>query len=176
MGSFARNFDRLVIIFFLAHIPATLFFDSQAVLPREWYPKWALATNAKYLSDFGDPLMSGMPPWFKVLVWMEVVLQLPFFFVGLYAFVLRRNWIRTPALLYGINVASTMVPILGELALSPRQDFNRPVLLAIYMPFLLVPLGIAVRMLLAPQPFGNSRRRQDYDPYLSPEQNHIKAF
>ena len=53
--------------------------------------------------------MRDMPPWFKCLVWMEVALQLPFFFVGAYAFLLRRNWIRTPALLYGINVTSTMV-------------------------------------------------------------------
>ena len=30
------------------------------------------------------------------------------------------------------------VPILGELALNPRTDFNRPVLLAIYTPFILV--------------------------------------
>lgn len=50
-----------------------------------------------------------MPPWFRCLVWMEVAMQLPFFFLGAYAFALRRNWIRWPALLYGINVASTMV-------------------------------------------------------------------
>jgi len=30
MASLTRWFDRLVIAFFLAHIPATLFFDSQA--------------------------------------------------------------------------------------------------------------------------------------------------
>ena len=53
-----------------------------------------------------------MPPWFRVLVWNELFLQLPFFFVGAYAFALRRNWIRKPALLYGINVASTMVRLL----------------------------------------------------------------
>jgi EXPERA (EXPanded EBP superfamily) len=60
--------------------------------------------------------MRDMPPWFKCLVWMEVALQLPFFFVGAYAFLLRRNWIRTPALLYGINVTSTMVRCCGMLS------------------------------------------------------------
>lgn len=63
--------------------------------------------------------MRDMPPWFKCLVWMEVALQLPFFFVGAYAFLLRRDWIRTPALLYGINVTSTMVRCRG--LLSPRM-------------------------------------------------------
>ena len=53
--------------------------------------------------------MGAQPPWFKVLVLMEVFLQLPFFFVGAYAFAARREWIRIPALVYGINVASTMV-------------------------------------------------------------------
>jgi hypothetical protein len=156
-----RWFDRLVIVFFLAHIPTTLFFDSQGVLPEEWFPKWAVQVNQNYISDFGDPLMRELPPWFRCLVWMEVALQLPFFFVGAYAFLRRRNWVRWPALLYGVNVASTMVPILGELALSPRTDFNRPVLLAIYAPFLLVPLGIAVRMAGGP-PFarGAGARRK----------------
>ncbi len=49
------------------------------------------------------------------------------------------------------------VPILGELALSPRTDFNRPALLAIYAPFMLVPLGIAVRMAGSGQPFAGGR-------------------
>ena len=53
--------------------------------------------------------MGAQPPWFRVLVLIEVFLQLPFFFVGAYAFAARREWIRIPALVYGLNVASTMV-------------------------------------------------------------------
>jgi hypothetical protein len=55
---------------------------------------------------------------------------------------------------------SVQVPILGELALSPRTDFNRPALLAIYAPFLLVPAGIAVRMANTSKPFGSGGRQR----------------
>ena len=42
--------------------------------------------------------VSSNPPWFLALVWGEVLLQLPFFFVATYAFVYRKKWIRIPAL------------------------------------------------------------------------------
>ncbi len=50
-------------------------------------------------------------------------------------------------------IPTRQVPILGELMLSQRKDFNRPVLLAIYAPFLLVPAAIAVRMAGSSRPF-----------------------
>lgn len=48
---------------------------------------------------------------------------------------------------------SAQVPILGELALSPRTDFNRPALLAIYTPFLVVRFVGLVGSWSAGQPF-----------------------
>lgn len=44
------------------------------------------------------PQVSQNPPWFVALVWGELLLQLPFFFVATYAFIYRKNWIRIPAL------------------------------------------------------------------------------
>lgn len=38
------------------------------------------------------------PPWFLALVWGELLLQLPFFFVASYAFIYQKKWIRIPAL------------------------------------------------------------------------------
>jgi hypothetical protein len=55
---------------------------------------------------------------------------------------------------------SLQVPILGELALSPRKDFDRGALLGIYAPFLLVPAGIAIRMAGSSNPFVSGTRRR----------------
>lgn len=154
---FASKFDTFIVLFFLLHIPTTVLLDSQGLFPQSWYPAWALRLLSNHVQMLGDPLMKEMPNWFTSLVFLEVFVQLPFFFVGAYAFATKREWIRFPALLYGINVASTMVPILASLALDPRTDFNRPALLAIYAPYLLVPFGIAVRVMTAgPRLFSSS--------------------
>lgn len=41
------------------------------------------------------------------------------------------------------------MPILAELILSPATDFNRPALLSFYVPFMILPLAVAVRCLTA---------------------------
>jgi EXPERA (EXPanded EBP superfamily) len=103
-----------------------------------------------------------LPPWFLALIWSEVMLQLPFFVIGSYAIAAKRNWIWAPAIFYGLFVASTMVCILAELVLSPRTDFARWTLVGFYTPYLLVPLGMAVRMLLARDglPFPEESKRK----------------
>lgn len=42
--------------------------------------------QAWYFETYKDPLMMGLPVWFKSLVYSELLLQLPFFFVASYAF------------------------------------------------------------------------------------------
>ncbi len=61
-----------------------------------------------------------------------------------------------------ITLLAQQVPILGEIALSPASDVNRPALLAIYAPFLLLPLGVAVRCLTAgPRMFPSAHVKSD---------------
>ncbi|KAK9824196.1 hypothetical protein WJX72_008450 [[Myrmecia] bisecta] len=152
----SRPLDLLFVIFFVTHIPITLFVDSQAVLPSSWYPSLAKELNTWYLTEYNDPLMGEMPPWFKALVWNEVFIQLPFFFVGAYAFAAGKAWIRKPAIVYGLTTATTLVPILGEFILSPKTDFARWTLVAFYIPYLIVPLMIGIKMLFVEQPFARS--------------------
>lgn len=65
--------------------------------------------------------MRHMPPWFAALCWIEIFVQLPFFFVAAYGFWTKQEWIRTPAMLYGVNVTSTMV-----CTCSPSDHRPRP--------------------------------------------------
>lgn len=156
----SRPFDLLIVIFFLTHIPITIFIDSQAVLPKEWYANRAVIMLDWYLGTYGDPLIKINPPWFRVLVWNELLLQLPFFFIGAYAFTAGKRWIQQPALVYGVSTATTLLPILGELAFAPADpSVNRLALILFYVPYLLVPLALAVRMLFVEDIFPQKLRR-----------------
>ncbi|KAK9836160.1 hypothetical protein WJX81_005976 [Elliptochloris bilobata] len=148
-----RPWDILVVLFFVSHIPITLFIDSQAVLPRSWFPAWATDLMDWYLETYGDPLCKHVPNWFRPLVWNELALQLPFFFYGAWAFAVGDARVQKPAVVYGLTTAATLLPILGELLLAPGGDFARAPLLAFYTPYLVLPLYMGLRMLFAVEPF-----------------------
>lgn len=104
--------------------------------------------------------MTHLPIWFKVLVCSEIYVQLPFFFIAAYAFAFGRRWIQKPTVIYGFFVASTMVCILGELALTPHPRHSPALLCGIYLPYLLLPLAMALRMLYKSDPFGDSTHKK----------------
>ena len=103
--------------------------------------------------------MTLMPAWFRVLCWSELYIQLPFFFVAAYAHTYGKAWIQKPTIVYGLFVASTMVCILSELLLSPHSQHPRFLLSAFYLPYLVFPLAMAVRMLMTAHPFQASNQR-----------------
>ena len=156
----------VLLVFFATHIPATLLIDSQAVLPPRLVPPFAADLLAWHVSRTSDPVMTApFPPWFRALVLGELVFQLPFFFVATYAFACRRNWIRIPALVYGVHTATTLLPILLEVYESTTvpSPAARAQLLLLYAPYLILPAACAVWMALSPQPFekaGKERKRE----------------
>lgn len=142
-------------VFFASHVPITLLVDGQAVLPAAWYPTSLRDLVAWYGSadGFNDPLMRNLPTWFSHIVLGEVFLQLPFFFFAVAALLARSNALRTPGLLYGAHVCTTMIPILGHFAVDPDlDDESRRKLIALYLPYLLVPAWF-VFALLRGEPF-----------------------
>lgn len=68
------------------------------------------------------------------------------------------KWIRTPAIIYSVHVATTLVPILSHILfhkfpLSPHpgpQTLNeRLTLVSIYAPYLIIPIMILLTMLFS---------------------------
>jgi fructose-specific phosphotransferase system IIC component len=98
-----------------------------------------------------------LAPWFKALVYSEVFLQLPFFFVGAYAFLARKNWIRIPAIIYGSFVVATMVPILAALGAHEAPGYAATPLVAFYLPYLLIPAALVGVMAANERPFAAAR-------------------
>lgn len=153
-------FDWLAVAYFASHIPITLLVDAQAVLPDVGvtYPPAVSGLVAWYAAEFADPLMAprpaGQPDWFKAIVWVEVLLQLPFFFYALAAWLRADNGLRVPLIIYAAHVATTLVPIFGVFAAATAIPADkRAVLAAIYAPYLLMPLAFLYRAVSRPQLF-----------------------
>jgi hypothetical protein len=146
----------ILLVFFATHIPATLLVDAQAVLPPRLVPRFAKDLLAWHIRTTGDPIMTApFPAWLRALILGELLFQLPFFFAAVYAFATRKNWIRMPALVYGVHTATTLLPILLEIAESPKvpTPAARAQLLALYAPYAVLPALCAAWMASSPQPF-----------------------
>ena len=97
--------------------------------------------------------VTALPAWFRVLVWSEIYLQLPFFFVAAYGHAYGKTWIQKPTIIYGLFVSSTMLCILSELLMSSHSGRPQYLLTAIYLPYLIFPFAMAMRMLFTAHPF-----------------------
>jgi hypothetical protein len=143
-------FDYLVLTYFISHIPITLCIDGQAILPSigVTYPQALRDLLAYHVSMFQDPLMNpikGQPGWFKAIVLIEVLLQLPFFFVVVYAWLKRAEWIRIPLIIYGAHTATTLIPIYGAFWEANISSSLKLQLFAIYAPYLVMPLAVMLK-------------------------------
>ena len=98
--------DAIFIAFFALHIPITLVIDAQVILPPQYYPNWCRELLNMWVEMSGDTLMMQHPLWFKSLVLSELLFQLPFFFVAVFAFTYKEDWIRIPSILYGKILSS----------------------------------------------------------------------
>ncbi|KAM9319263.1 sigma intracellular receptor 2 [Gastrophryne carolinensis] len=165
-----RLLEWIFFFYFLSHIPITLMVDLQALLPAAWYPQQLLDLMKWYTVSFKDHLMMNPPPWFKSFVLCEAFLQLPFFPVAAYAFFKGNcRWIRVPAIVYSSHVATTVLSILAHLLYgdfpknsqidSPTQQ-ERLTLVAVYSPYLVIPLLILATMLFSPKYCKEEKRKK----------------
>ncbi|KAK1331393.1 hypothetical protein QTO34_009347 [Cnephaeus nilssonii] len=159
-----RGLEWLLGLYFLSHIPITLLFDLQAVLPRELYPIELRNLLKWYVKEFKDPLLQDPPMWFKSFLFCELVLQLPFFplqhtpssKVG------GCKWIRSAAIVYSAHTMTTLIPILSTLLFEdfskasgfkgqgPKTLRERLTLVSVYAPYFLIPLMLLLFMLRSP--------------------------
>ncbi|KAM4843917.1 sigma intracellular receptor 2 isoform 1-T1 [Thomomys bottae] len=158
-----RCLEWLLGLYFLSHIPITLFMDLQVLLPPELYPAQFRSLMSWYCKEFKDPLLQKPPVWFKSFVFCELLFQLPFFPFATYAFFKGGcRWIRTPAIIYSVHTMTTLIPILssflleefskasGFKGLKPETPRERLTLVCIYAPYLIIPIVLLLFMLRNP--------------------------
>jgi len=94
--------------------------------------------------------------WFVSLIWTEILLQLPFFFLATWAFLVGKNWIRVPAVAYGSFVCATMVPILTSLVMHEEEGYNALAVALMYVPYVVMPGILVLVMGKEQEPFSGS--------------------
>lgn len=99
-----------------------------------------------------DPLMRDNPLFFQVITIFTTFVFGPFYFFLVYAFVRGRNWIRIPAIMYVSAITFSTIIVFGVSFFGDRNPGSYPMYLAIYMPYIVVPLLLGYRM-RRPNPF-----------------------
>ncbi|KAL0479575.1 sigma intracellular receptor [Acrasis kona] len=152
--------DLVVFLYFITHIPITILIDSQVLLRKSitYHPAISSVFD-DYSVNFQDKLVTNAPLWFQVFTLCELILQLPFFPVAAYAYYKGKNWIRIPAIVYGVHVVTTLIPILSTQFFDPEYRPTSNIVLlglsAIYSIYFFIPFYIVVTNVLYEKPFGD---------------------
>ncbi|TFG08474.1 DUF2781 domain-containing protein [Candidatus Heimdallarchaeota archaeon] len=122
----------------------------------EKYPGWPPNFMIDLIHWWGynfDPLLMARPVWYKCLIWIDLVLFGPFCIVATYAFIKRKKWIRIPTIIYAAVMFENLLIIFFE-AFSANYTLYFPwVYIAAYGPYMLMPILLAIRMIIKPDPF-----------------------
>ncbi|ORX39019.1 transmembrane protein 6/97 [Kockovaella imperatae] len=158
MSRFAgRSLDRIWFYFFVMHIPISLAVDFQALYPPSWIVNTPLPAFIKwYMGWSRDPVilgaLGGSPlwHWMKAFFWLEAVFQLPCWILGAWGMWTNDKRVYPLLLAYGASTATTLLPTLQALftvpSTPPLSTLELANLLGCYVPYLLIPLGIAMDM------------------------------
>lgn len=149
------------LVYFITHIPITLCVDMQ-ILFGDVYPAQLQALAQWYVTTYNDQLFQTGPAWLKSFIYAELFFQTPFFFVATYALLLKKNWIRIPAIIYGSHVATTVWAILAEFIASKTiADQQKLTLFGFYAPYFVIPALLTWYMAVTPLPFGEPKPRSE---------------
>ncbi|KAF0978513.1 hypothetical protein FDP41_002333 [Naegleria fowleri] len=158
---FSRPLHLLFFFYFLSHIPITIFIDAQPILspylPQLYPPFLQQILKEQWIEPYQDLLMAKLPVWFASFGVCEIFVQLPFFFIALYAFVAGKNWIRIPAIIYSAHVMTTLVPIMAVFLFDKEYLNHNAFLLGTYSVYFIIPLLLLLNMVFYEKPFDYSK-------------------
>jgi hypothetical protein len=149
-----RRVDWIFVGFFLIN----LFFITyivdieQLIIPDPSHfqqPVWPPASMVKLIHAYGDsfdPLLMARPQWWKMTIWIDVLFYGPFYIAAIYAFLKGKDWIRIPAIFYSGMMFAGVFIILGEEKVGPHATAHFPFVLALNLPWLLMPIFLTVRL------------------------------
>lgn len=149
-----RRVDWIFVGFFMLN----LFFITyivdleQLIIPDPSHfqqPLWPPASMIKLIHAYGisfDPLLMARPQWWKMTIWIDVLFYGPFYVLAIYAFIKGKNWIRIPAIFYSGMMFAGVFIILGEEMRGPYATPHFPFVLALNLPWLLMPIFLTLRL------------------------------
>lgn len=100
--------------------------------------------------------MTNPPTWFKSLVVFELIFQMPFFLLAIYAIMYRNSSgriirgdgiFRSLCMIYGSSTATTLIPIFASMAFAQSDAttfVERGTLVCFYLPYAIFPIWLVV--------------------------------
>lgn len=149
-----RKVDWIFVGFFLINFFfITYIVDIEQLFIPDPYnyeqPLWPPEPFIRLIHWYGesfDPLLMARPPWWKMTIWMDSLFYGPFYAFAVYAFVKGRDWIRIPAFFYSGMMFMGVSVILGEEVAGPHATPHLPLVLALNLPWLLIPFFLTFRL------------------------------
>ena len=149
-----RRTDQLFVAFFLLNFGfITYVVDLEQLViadpARFTYPLWPPAPLVDLVHWYGgrfDPLLMARPPFWRMTIWIDVLYFGPFYLAAVYAFLRGRDWIRVPALVWAGLMTANVLIILMEERYGAWAAPSFPLVLALNLPWLLLPAAMIWRM------------------------------
>ena len=149
--------DRLLVGWFVLGLLITFLIDIEQVMvvdPAKYgqpgfTPLWPPEPCVRAIHWWGrtaDELVLARPVWFRVAIWLEILVQAPFYALAILAFVRGQSWIRLPAVVYSSVLLTIMPMVLGEQLLGPHATTRPGLVLAVYGAYVIMPALVAWRV------------------------------
>lgn len=149
-----RRMDWILLAFFAVNLFfITYFVDIEQLTvanPHHFsYPLWPPKFFVDMVHSYGsrnDPLLMARPPFWKMTIWIDVIWNGPFYIAAIYAIIRAREWIRVPALVWCGSMTAVVLIIVSEEYSGVNKTPHFGFVLALNLPWLLLPLGTLIRM------------------------------
>jgi hypothetical protein len=143
--------DKILVGCFALFALTSLVMEPYFVFGIDYQRHDPFAAGWRFYSQF-DPAFLDRPMWLRIICAIDLFVFGPFYLVLIYAFVKQRSWIRIPALLYVSAIVYSTVLYFAWEFINERDRANLWVVVAVNIPYTLVPLWLA-RRVAPPDPF-----------------------
>lgn len=156
-----RKGDIAIIVFYLINIIfITYLFDLEQVVVANasnfTYPVWPPKIVVDLVHWYGksfDPLLFARPVWWKMTIWIDVIIFGPYYIAAIYAFIKGREWIRIPSIITSTMLITNVIIIFGEEICGSYPTPDLPMVLMANLPWFLFPIYVIWRMSKNGHPF-----------------------
>ena len=148
-----RPIDLALVVFFLVNLLVITYqVDLEQIViadPNHFtYPVWPPPFSVDAVHWWGrtfDPVLLARPVWWKVTIWVDVLIYGPFYAAAIYALVRNRPWIRIPMVLWAGLMLMGVAVIMGEEMFGPYRTPQPVVVWLANAPWIVFPLLAAWR-------------------------------
>lgn len=152
---------NLLFISYLIDLEQVVISNASNFIYPVWPPK-AIIDLMHWYGRTYDPLIFARPVWWKMTIWMDVILFGPFYLTAIYAFIKGKEWIKIPSIIISTMLITNVIIIFGEEICGTYPTHHLPMVIMSNLPWVLFPLFIIWRMSRSEHPFNEAEKRSEH--------------